>query len=97
MNNYEEVETLVKKVEIGKTIRKRQANYELVDAYWNIGKLVVDAQGGKAKSKYGDALLKEWSEKLSKEYGKGYDYSNLRRFRQFELVSHKNTSSYQRY
>ena len=51
MNNYEEVETLVKKVEIGKTIRKRQANYELVDAYWNIGKLVVDAQGGKAKSK----------------------------------------------
>ena len=86
MNNYEEVETLVKKVEIGKTIRKRQANYELVDAYWNIGKLVVDAQGGKAKSKYGDALLKEWSEKLSKEYGKGYDYSNLRRFRQFYLT-----------
>ena len=86
MNNYEEVETLVKKVEIGKAIRERQANNEITEAYWNIGKLIVDAQGGKEKSKYGDALLKKWSEKLSKEYGKGYDYSNMRRFRQFYLT-----------
>lgn len=86
MNNYEEVETLVKKVEIGKAIRERQANNEITEAYWNIGKLIVDAQGGKEKSKYGDKLLKEWSEKLSKEYGKGYNYSNLRRFRQFYLT-----------
>ena len=86
MNNYEEVETLVKKVEIGKAIRERQANNEITEAYWNIGKLIVGAQGGKEKSKYGDALLKEWSEKLSKEYGKGYNYSNMRRFRQFYLT-----------
>lgn len=85
MNNYEEVETLVKKVEIGKAIRERQANNEITEAYWNIGKLIVDAQGGKEKSKYGDKLLKEWSEKLSKEYGKGYDYTNLSRFRQLYL------------
>ena len=85
MNNYEEVETLVKKVEIGKAIKERQANNEITEAYWNIGKLIIDAQGGKEKSKYGDKLLKEWSEKLSKEYGKGYDYTNLSRFRQFYL------------
>lgn len=85
MNNYEEVETLVKKVEIGKAIRERQANNEITEAYWNIGKLIVDAQGGKEKSKYGDALLKEWSEKLTQEYGKGYDYTNLSRFRQLYL------------
>lgn len=85
MNNYEEVETLVKKVEIGKAIRERQANNEITEAYWNIGKLIVEAQGGKEKSKYGDALLKEWSKKLSKEYGKGYDYTNLSRFRQLYL------------
>lgn len=71
MNNYEEVETLVKKVEIGKAIRERQANNEITEAYWNIGKLIVEAQGGKEKSKYGDKLLKEWSEKLTQEYGKG--------------------------
>lgn len=85
MNNYEEVETLVKKVEIGKAIRERQANNEITEAYWNIGKLIVDAQGGKEKSKYGDKLLKEWSEKLTQEYGKGYDYTNLSRFRQLYL------------
>lgn len=85
MNNYEEVETLVKKVEIGKAIKERQANNEITEAYWNIGKLIIDAQGGEEKSKYGDKLLKEWSEKLSKEYGKGYDYTNLSRFRQLYL------------
>ena len=86
MDNYRKIETLIKKVEIGKAIRERQTNYELVNAYWNIGKLIVEAQGGKEKSKYGDALLKEWSEKLSKEYGKCYKYSNMRRFRQFYLT-----------
>lgn len=85
MDNYKEIETLIKKVEIGKEIRERQINYELVDAYWKIGKLIIDAQGGKEKSKYGDKLLKEWSEKLSKKYGKGYDYTNLSRFRQLYL------------
>ena len=70
MDNYKEIETLIKKVEIGKEIRERQINYERVDAYWNIGKLIVDAQGGKEKNKYGDKLLKEWSEKLTQEYGK---------------------------
>ena len=85
MNNYEEVETLVKKVEIGKAIKERQANNEVTEAYWNIGKLIVDAQDGKEKNKYGDKLLKEWSEKLTQEYGKGYDYTNLSRFRQLYL------------
>ncbi len=85
MDNYKEIETLIKKVEIGKAIRERQANNEITEAYWNIGKLIVDAQGGKEKSKYGDKLLKEWSEKLTQEYGKGYDYTNLSRFRQLYL------------
>lgn len=85
MNNYEEIETLVKKVEIGKAIRNRQVNKELVDTYWNIGKLIIDAQGGKDKAKYGDALLKKWSNELSLKYVKGYNYTNMKRFRQFFL------------
>lgn len=81
MNNYKEIETLVKKIEIGKVIREKQANKELTEAYWNIGKLIVDAQDGKEKAKYGDELLKEWSKKLSLKYGKGYNLTNLKRFR----------------
>lgn len=73
MNNYKEIEILIKKVKLGKVIRERLANNEITEAYQNIGKLIVDAQGGKEKRKYIDKLLKEWAEKLSKKYKKGYD------------------------
>ena len=86
MNYYDEIKNYVKKAEIGRAIREANANYELVDSYWNIGKLIVDAQGGKEKAEYGNKLIRTWSEKLTKEYGKGYDYSNLKRFRQFYLT-----------
>lgn len=80
INNY------VKKAEIGKSIMESNTNRELVECYWNVGRLLVEAQGGKEKAKYGNSLLKEWAEKLTKEYGKGYDYSNMRRFRKFYLT-----------
>ena len=86
MNYYDEVNSYVKKVEIGKAIRETNSNRELVECYWNVGRLIVEAQGGKEKAKYGNELLKTWAEKLTKEYGKGYDYSNLRRFRQFYII-----------
>ena len=85
MNYYDEVNSYVKKVEIGKAIRETNANMELVECYWNVGRLIVEAQGGKDKSKYGNELLKDWSAKLTIEYGKGYDYTNLSRFRQLYL------------
>ena len=49
--------------------------------YWNIGRLIVEAQGGKKRAKYGDGLIKEWGHKLSDKYGRGYDYTNLSRMR----------------
>ncbi len=85
MNYYDEVNSYVKKVEIGKAIRETNANMELVECYWNVGRLIVEAQGGKEKSTYGNELLKDWSAKLTKEFGKGYDYTNLSRFRQLYL------------
>ena len=64
MNYYDEVNSYVKKVEIGKAIRETNANMELVECYWNVGRLIVEAQGGKEKAKYGNELLKIWAEKL---------------------------------
>ncbi|MBD8923993.1 DUF1016 family protein [bacterium] len=86
MNYYDEVNSYVKKVEIGKAIRETNANMELVECYWNVGRLIVEAQGGKEKAKYGNELIKTWAEKLTEEYGKGYNYTNLSRFRQFYLA-----------
>ena len=61
----------------------------ILNTYFEIGKLIIEAQGGEGRTKYGNGLIKEWSEELTKLYGKGYDISNLKRMRQFYLVFQK--------
>jgi len=51
--------------------------------------LLIEAQGGEDKAKYGNALIKEYSEKLTNEIGRGYTFSALSRMRQFYLLSEK--------
>ena len=60
-------------------------NTFMVQSYWHIGKLIVEAQGGEARAKYGDELLKNISGELTKEFGKGFTTRNLRKMRQFYL------------
>ena len=86
---YEEIEHLIKKHEVSKRVRRLEANNDLVTTYWNVGRLIVEAQGGEKRTKYGNELIKKWSIKLTETYGKGYDVSNLKRFRQFYLVFRK--------
>ena len=58
--------------------------------YWNIGKeIIVEEQKGKFRAEYGASLLKGLSERLTKEYGKGFDESNLRNIRKFYIVFQK--------
>lgn len=82
---YQEIEHLIKKQEISKRVRKLEENHSLITTYWKIGKLIVEAQGGILRAKYGNELIKKWSIKLTELYGKGYDYTNLSRIRQFYL------------
>ena len=85
MNYYKEVESLIKQNEINKGVRALQDNSETLYTYWNIGRLIVEAQGGEARAKYGDGLIKEWGEKLSIKYGKRYDARTLERARSLYL------------
>lgn len=86
MNNfYNEIELLIKKHEISKQARILEDNSDVLRTNWEIGKLIVEAQGGEKRSKYGNKLIKEWSTKLTKLYGNGYDFTNLSRFRQFYM------------
>ena len=62
------------------------ANKEMVDAYWNVGREIVEKQGGAERAKYGDGLIKGLSLKLTAEFGPGFDVANLRNMRQFFLV-----------
>lgn len=65
----------------------RSINFAMVLAYWNIGKVIVDEeQHGKERAEYGKALIKELSLRITKEYGKGFDETNLRNIRQFYLT-----------
>ena len=86
---YSEIVNYIEDLEVNKRVRELKDNYDTLLTYWNIGKSIVDAQGGKSRAKYGNALMKNWGEKLSKVYGKGYDSSNLRRFRLFYLTFQK--------
>jgi hypothetical protein len=61
-------------------------NFAMVDAYWLIGKQIVEAQGNNERAEYGTSLLKYLSERLTQEFGKGFDESNLRLIRQFYLI-----------
>jgi len=83
---YNEANHLINKLEVNKKARYLKDNSETLNNYWTIGKLIVEAQGGEARAKYGNSLIKEWSERLTKEYGEGYNTTNLKNFRQFYLI-----------
>lgn len=51
---------------------------EMVSAYWQIGKMIIEKQDGQERAKYGDGLIKELSIKMTKDFGKGFDVTNLK-------------------
>jgi len=62
----------------------RHINFVMVEAYWHIGKQIVeDEQRGKDRAEYGAYLIKELSSRLTKDFGKGFSQRNLRNMRQF--------------
>jgi len=62
----------------------RIANSTLLLTYWQIGQLIVeDEQQGKERTEYGKFVLKNLSKRLTLEFGKGFDESNLRNMRSF--------------
>ncbi|WP_338964720.1 PDDEXK nuclease domain-containing protein [Fusobacterium vincentii] len=65
------------------------ANSTMVEAYWNIGRVIVEKQGGSNKAEYGTALIKNLSKKMTKEFGKGFTVANLKNMRQFYLIFQK--------
>lgn len=57
-----------------------------VITYWNVGKRIVEEeQNGENRAEYGQYLLKNLSEELTKEFGVGYGRRNLEQYRQFYL------------
>ena len=61
-------------------------NSAMVTAYWEIGEQIFQACGENDRAGYGKGLLRFLSDKLTAEFGKGFDESNLRKMRQFYCV-----------
>jgi len=62
----------------------RASNFLMVEAYWNVGrKIVEEEQFGKKRADYGKRLIEGLSLRLLEEFGKGYNTSSLWCMRQF--------------
>ena len=65
-------------------VRDYNANKSKLETYYNIGKELSEA--GKH---YGEGIVKKYAIELTKEFGKGYSVSNLKRMRQFYILFEK--------
>ena len=72
MNYYDEIKKELLNNEITKKVKNYSINKSDLTTYYNIGKLLKEA--GKH---YGEGIIKEYSEKLTTEFGKGYSKRNL--------------------
>lgn len=65
----------------------KDINSTMVQAYWLVGKRIVEEeQKGKERAEYGKFLIKNLSEELTKDFGKGFSVQSLKNFRQFYKV-----------
>ena len=62
-------------------------NSTMTKTYFLIGKRIVEEeQNGNKRAEYGKNLIKMLSEKLTKEFGKGFSETNLEQMRKFFKV-----------
>ncbi len=85
MNYYEEIKKELVNNEVYKRVKDYSKNKSDLSTYYNVGKLLVEAQGGEKRAKYGNGLIKEYSKRLTEELGKGYSTRNLKNMRKFYL------------
>jgi len=93
MNYYNEIKNEIIDIETYKTVKDYSKNKREIEGYYKIGKLLVDAQGGEERAKYGDGVIKEYSKKLTLEFGKGYSTRNLKLMRKFYIFQKGQTLS----
>ena len=87
MNYYEQIKGLLISNEIYKRVKDYSKNKSDVETYYNVGKLIIEAQGGETRAKYGDGLIKEYSKRLIVELNdKKYSYRYLMSMRKFYLI-----------
>jgi len=52
MNYYNEIRSILIDNAIGRKVREYKSNQKDLESYYNVGKLLVEAQGGEERAKY---------------------------------------------
>jgi len=84
MNYYYEIKQELINNEANRKVKNYSINRSDLNTYYNVGKMLSEA--GKH---YGEGIIKEYSERLTLEVGKGYGISNLKRMRKFYCIIEK--------
>jgi len=79
--------------EIITRVKDYSKNSNTLETYYNVGKLLIEAQGGEERAKYGDGLIKEYSNKLKVDLNYSIHNRILWRCRKFYLIFNKNMST----
>ena len=85
MNYYESIKEQLVNNEVYKRVKDYSKNRNELETYYNVGKLIIEDQGGETRAKYGNSLIKEYSKKLTNELNKKYSVTTLKYMRQFYL------------
>lgn len=77
-------------LESARSMAVQQVNQTMVEAYFEIGRMIVEEQqGGDDRAGYGEDLINALSRKLTDRFGKGFSSVNLRQMRTFYLTHSK--------
>lgn len=83
---YKDIKDKIIDTETTIRVKDYSKNKVILENYYEIGRLIVEAQGGEERARYGDGLIKEFSSRLVNEVGKKYSYRTLFRIRQFYIL-----------
>lgn len=83
---FEQIKNLIEQTKQNVAIT---INSSLTMMYWHIGKLINDEILQNKRAEYGKEIVATVSQKLSEQYGKGFDEKNLRRMMQFANIFEK--------
>ena len=89
MNYYNKIKNKLIDNKVYKKVKDYSKNKNDLTTYYAVGKLLIKAQGGDERAKYGDNLIKEYSERLFNDTGRKYNITALKRIRKFYLVVEK--------
>lgn len=84
MNYYDEVENYIIDNKITKTVKNYSIRKSNLTTYFNVGKLLVEAE-----NYYGKAMEKEYSDMLIKELDNKYNINNLLEMKKLYLFTKK--------